>query len=83
MHIYQKSQLATILESKVTLPEAEPVTDADGSALVNTLPPRISKTFAEYAEMEFIPKVDVFARRYNRTDVVFDTYLESSHKFET
>ena len=38
LHVCQKSQVATVLEGKVTLPDAEPVTDAiimDGSALVN------------------------------------------------
>ena len=86
LHVCQKSQLATVLEGKVTLPDAEPVTDAiiiDGSALVNTLPPRTSKTFAEYAEMEFISKVDTCARKYHRTDIVLDTYQASSLKSET
>ena len=86
LHVCQKSQLAAVLKGKVTLPDAEPVTDAmiiDGSALVNTLPPRTSKTFAEYAAMEFIPKVDARARKYHRTDIVFDTYQASSLKSET
>ena len=67
MHVYHKSQLATVLEGKVTLPDAEPVTDAiiiDGSALVNTLPSRTSKTVAEYAEMEFISKVHTYQVRH-------------------
>ena len=37
------------------------MTDAifiDGSALANAMPPRTSKTFADYTEMEFIPQVD-------------------------
>ena len=55
----------------------------DGSALVNALPPRISKTFAEYAEREFIPKVDACAKKYHRTDIVFDIYKPSSLKTET
>ena len=49
LHVCQKSQLAVVLEGKVTLPDAEPVTDAiiiDGSALFNTLPPRMSKISA-------------------------------------
>ena len=78
LHVCQKSQLAAILEAKVTLPDAEPVTDAiiiNGSALVNTLPPRTSKTFAEYAVLEFIPRVEARAMKYQRTDIVFDVYL--------
>ena len=77
LHVCQKSQLAAILEGKVTLPDAEPMTDViiiDGSAFVNALTPRASKTFAEYAEMEFIPKVYACAKRYHKTDIVFDRY---------
>ena len=61
LYVCQKSQLAAILEAKVTLLDVEPVIDViiiDGSALVHASPPRTSKTFAEYAEMEFLPKVD-------------------------
>ena len=86
LHVCQKSQLAVVLEGKVTLPGAEPLTDAisiNVSALVNTLPPRMSNTFADYAEMEFIPKVDACARKYHRTDVVFDPYQTLSLKSET
>ena len=42
LHVCQKSQLAAILGGKVTLPDAEPMTDViiiDGSALVNVLTP--------------------------------------------
>ncbi|KAJ8377440.1 hypothetical protein AAFF_G00259980 [Aldrovandia affinis] len=48
LHTCQKSHLTTILESQVTTPEAEPDADTiiiDGAALVNSLPPRSSKTF--------------------------------------
>ncbi len=85
-HVCQKSQLAAVLEGKVTLTVAEPVTDViviDGSALISTLPPRMTKTLAEYAEMEFIPKVDACSRKYHRTDIMFDAYQASSLKSET
>ena len=39
LHVCQKSQLAVVLEGKVTLPDVQPVTDViiiDGSALINT-----------------------------------------------
>jgi hypothetical protein len=43
----QKSQLVEILEALVEIPDREPKGDAiiiDGSALINALPPRTSKT---------------------------------------
>ena len=52
LHTCQKSWLVAILEGCLTLPESEPMTDAiiiDGSALVNSLCPRTSNTFEEYA----------------------------------
>ena len=67
LHVCQKSQLASILEEKVTLPDTEPVTDVliiDGSSLANCLVPRASKTFAEYAQIEFIPKIEASATKY-------------------
>ena len=52
LHASQKSQLAAVIESHVTLSDNEPSADViiiDGSALVNILPPRTSKTFEYYA----------------------------------
>jgi hypothetical protein len=60
LHSCQKSQLATILETHVTPPDTEPeasVIILDGLALINALPPMISKTFEEYAVLEVVPKV--------------------------
>ena len=57
LHTYQKSQLVAILEGCLTLPESEPMADAiinNGSALVNSLRPRASKTFAEYAALDVL-----------------------------
>lgn len=85
LHMCQKSQLASIFETKIKVPDKEPVADAiifDGSALVNSLPPRLSKTFAEYATLEFIPKVKPYNVKYVRMDIVFDVYLPSSLKSE-
>jgi hypothetical protein len=50
-----QSQLATILETHVTPPDTEPEASfiiLDGSALINALPLRISKTFEEYAVLD-------------------------------
>ena len=73
MHVCQKSQLSGILEKKVILPEAEPIVDAviiDGLALINTLPPRKSKTFVEYTEKEFITQIKASANKFLRTDIL-------------
>lgn len=53
LHTCQKSQLVEILEAQVNIPDREPKGDAiiiDGSALINALPPRTSKTFDDYAK---------------------------------
>ncbi|KAJ7376705.1 hypothetical protein OS493_033328 [Desmophyllum pertusum] len=42
----------------------------DGSALINALPPRTSKTFDDYAKEDIIPKVESYGARYKRVDVV-------------
>jgi len=57
----QKSQLVEILEAQVNIPDREPKGDAiiiDGSALINALPARTSKTFDDYAKEDIIPKVE-------------------------
>ena len=86
LHTCQKSQLTTILESQVTTPEAEPYADTiiiDGAALVNSLPPRSSKTFEEYAMLDVLPTIQAYSTKYKRTDIVFDVYRPSSLKAET
>eukprot|EP00058_Branchiostoma_floridae_P021206 XP_002606696.1 hypothetical protein BRAFLDRAFT_72537 [Branchiostoma floridae] len=86
LYTSQKSQLAAILESKVTIPDVEPQADTiiiDGSALVNTLLPRTSKTFEDYAILDVLPIVQAYSTKYKRTDIVFDVYKPSSLKGET
>lgn len=81
----QKSQLTEILQGKVTLPDSDPVGDAiiiDGSALINSLPPRSSKTFDDYASEDILPRVESFGIKYKRVDIVFDVYKKSSLKSE-
>ena len=86
LHSCQKSQLASILETKLaaadTIPEASAII-VDGSALINTLPPRASKSFEEYATKDVIPTVEAFASIYRRTDITFDVYRPTSLKAET
>ncbi len=77
---------AYVLEGKIMTPDTEPEAEAiiiDGSALVNSLAPRTSKTFEEYAVSDFLPTVNAYSSKYKRTDIVFDIYLESSLKSET
>ena len=86
LHPCQKSHLATILEEKVTISDKTPEAEAiiiDGSAMVNSLMPRISKTFDEYAKLEVIPKIQTYSSKYTRTDIVFDVYKPLSLKTET
>ncbi|CAC5389469.1 unnamed protein product [Mytilus coruscus] len=57
-------------------PDTEPeagVIIFDGSALINALPPRISKKFEEYAAPEVVPKVQTYSCIYT-TVIVFDVY---------
>ena len=86
LHTCQKSQLAVILEAHVTLPDTEPEADViiiDGSALVNSLPPRTSKTFEEYAVLDVVPTVLAYSSKYKRTDIGFDVYQPLNLKAET
>ena len=85
LHACQKSQLAAVLESHVTLPDNEPHADViiiDGSALVNVLPPRTSKTFEDYATLDVLPTIRAYSIKYERTYIVFDVYRSSSLKTE-
>ena len=72
--------------SHVTPPDTEPEASAiilDVSALINALPPRISKTFEEYAVLEVVPQVHAYSCTYIRTDIVFHIYWSPSLKAET
>ena len=80
-----KADLVDVLEEKVKLPESEPETDVfivDGSALVNTVAPKTSKTFKDYASTDILPLVYAYSRKHNRTDIIFDVYCQSSMKSE-
>ena len=66
--------------------DKEPLSDTvliDGSALINALPPRTSKTFNDYARDVIIPKVEWYGTKYQRVDIVFDVYKKPSLKNET
>lgn len=86
LYTCQKSQLAVILESHVKIPDTEPEADTiiiDGSALVNSLLPRTSKTFEDYAMLVVLPTIQAYSTKYLRIDLVFDVYQPSSLKAET
>ena len=75
LHTCQKSQLATILETYLTLSDTEQEAEVmiiDGSALVNSLLPQTSKTFEEYAAKDILSTVQAYSSKYKRTDIVFD-----------
>lgn len=87
LHVCQKSQLVEVLEREMTTTDVEPraaqAIIIDGSALVNALPPRTKKTFDAYASEDVLPKVEQYANKYGRADVIFDVYDKSSLKAET
>ena len=80
-----RNQLS-ILENHVTVADTEPVADTiicDGSALVNTLPPRTAQTFEDYALLDVLRTILAYSSNYDRRDIVFDVYRQSSLKAET
>ena len=57
--------------------DTEPVADTiicNGSALVNTLPPRTAQTFEDYALLDVLVTILAYSSNYDRTDIVFDVY---------
>ena len=86
LHTCQKSQLATVIESPVTLPDNESQADViiiDGSALVNILPTRTSKAFKEYAPLDVLQIIRAYSIKYERTGNVFDVHRPPSLKPES
>ena len=86
LHTCQKSHITAILESLITIPKTEPYTDTiiiDGLVLVNSFPPRSTKTFEEYAGINVLPTIQAYSTKYKKTDIVFDVYRPSSLKAET
>ena len=77
LHTCQNSQLNEILRAQVKLPDMDPkgeVIIVDGSALINAIHPRGSKTFDNYVREDILPKVN--------SNRVFDVYKKSSLKSE-
>ena len=73
LHTCQKCQLTAVLESHVTLPDNEPQADViiiDGSAIVNVLPPRTSKTFEDYETLDVHSTIRAYSNKYETTDIV-------------
>lgn len=70
LYCCQKSQLTSILEKQISLPDQEPKADdiiIDASALVHALPPKRSKTFTDYATLDFLPRISAYAGVYKTT----------------
>ena len=75
MYTCQKSQLTPILENYVPPVDKEPEADVlivDGSALDHALPPKRSKTFEDYAALDFLPVIYMYSSKYTMTHLVFD-----------
>ncbi len=57
------------------MPEREPegeVIIVDGAAMVNSTPPRTSKTYDDYAREDILPKIKFNGATYKRVGVAFD-----------
>ena len=68
----QKSQLISILEKHIKLPDQEPEAYDiinDGSVLVHALSPKTSKTFVDYAAFDFLLRISAYANAYKTTYV--------------
>ena len=82
----RKLVVLSILEKHIRLPDQEPEADdiiTDGSVLVHALPPKKSKTFANYAAPDFLPRISAYANAYKTAHVVFDMYSPSSLKADS
>ena len=55
----------------------------DGLPRVNTLSPRSSRTFEEYAASDVLSTIQAHSAKHKRTDIVFDVYRSNSVKIET
>ena len=53
---------------------------ADGAVLVNMNPPKLSKTYGEYANIEFVRSLNRIIGNASRFDCVFDIYKKGSIK---
>ena len=84
--VVKSLSLLQFLRQKIATADTRPEASAiivDGSALINTLPSRDSKTFEEYATKDVIPTVEAFKSIYRLTFIVFDVYRPTSLKVET
>ena len=72
----EKTLEAPILQSKYMIA-------IDGAAYVHLNPPRNSKTFREYCEVENAGKIKKLVAGVQRADLVFDVYRSDSIKSET
>ena len=64
-HIIAHGDMKTKDQTKPgVLYEADTIIN-DGSALVNSLPPRTSKTFEDYAMMVVLPTIQAYSTKYH------------------
>ena len=74
----QKSQFMQVIESLVDAFDKKPESDVliiDGSALVNSLSPKTSRTFEEYAVQNVVPIIHTFSSKHTRTDILCSMYI--------
>ena len=71
------------LEPHIIKPKTMDMIAIDGAAYVHLNPPRNSKTFREYCEVENAGKIKKLVAGVQRADLVFDMYRSDSIKSET
>ena len=85
MHARSLNFLLFLRIIKITLPNTEPKADVlifDGSAFVNVVTPRKSKTFEVFVITEILPILEAYSSKYKIIDIVFYVYMDSSLKAE-
>ena len=83
LNIGIKSKLMDILESSCEIPSVTLPSDAfiiDGTAMVNSRPPRGPKTFLAYANDVILSYIESCINKYSRVDIVFAVYIRNSFK---
>ena len=84
LRVGQKSEFLPCF-GQHTVPESPEVDMKvlDGAAVVNMLPPKLCKTFDDYAKTVFLPYILAQVQNVKRLDIVWDRYIDNSLKQST
>lgn len=86
LRLGSKSDLLTLLEDSTVNTRPQQTRDCkifDGAALVHILTPKTARTFSDYANVIFLPFLELELENVERVDVVWDRYLDKSLKNST